>query len=137
MSLYVNGQADSAVMSKTGNIDSAVSTDVLIGANPSDYKPWDGMIDDVRVYRQALSASQVGDVMNDINPIAGASGSCYCGLPGDFNCDCNVDMLDFSYIAESWGYDTYPGLGDIFEDDVVDLVDLKEFLVYWLDIDVP
>ncbi len=137
MKIYVNAVADTAVINKTGNIDASPSTDVLIGANPSDYKPWDGVIDEVRVYSQALSGTQVADIMNDTNPLPGASGNCYCSIPADFNCDCNVDMADFYYIAYNWGFDTYPGLGDIVENNMVDLADLKEFLIYWLDFDTP
>ncbi|MCZ6788601.1 MAG: chitobiase/beta-hexosaminidase C-terminal domain-containing protein, partial [Chloroflexi bacterium] len=63
MTLYKDG-AVVGTMSKTGNLDvnSAVST--WIGGNPPDatVKPWDGVIDDARIYNRGLSATEVQEL---------------------------------------------------------------------------
>lgn len=135
MRLYKNAVADDAVMSKSGDIDNSTGIDVLIGSNANDYAEWDGLIDDVRIYNKALSVAEISDIMNDINPLPGTGGECWCDLASDFNCDCIVDLADFGYIASGWGLDTFPGLGDLVDDDVVDTADAAQFFLEWLDED--
>jgi hypothetical protein len=65
MRLYKNGVADSATISKSGNVDTNSSIPAYIGINYNDYSPWDGWIYDVRIYDRALSASELSDIINE------------------------------------------------------------------------
>lgn len=132
MKLYKNANLDIATISKSGNIDNGSNVDLLIGSNYSDYAEWDGLIDDVRVYNTALTQSEIQDIMNNINPLPGDSGECYRDLAADFNCDGTVDFADLDYIVHNWNQDAFPGLGDIIEDDTVNMKDISEFAAQWL-----
>ena len=58
--LYLNGQPVGSV-AKTGTLTGDPSVPVWVGGNPTDPagKPWDGRIDDVRIYDRALSATEI------------------------------------------------------------------------------
>jgi len=56
MRLYLNGELVGS-MAKTGSVDTSGVTDAFIG-NSSDFqRPWKGLIDDVRIYGEALPVS--------------------------------------------------------------------------------
>jgi hypothetical protein len=60
MKLYLDGVAVGS-MPKTGSIAQSAAVPVWIGGNPADptIRPWKGAIDDVRIYKRALSAGEV------------------------------------------------------------------------------
>jgi hypothetical protein len=60
MKLYLDGVLVGA-LSKAGSIATGGSVPVWIGGNPTDpfVRPWQGGIDDVRIYDRALSAAEV------------------------------------------------------------------------------
>ncbi len=60
MKLYLDG-ATVGIRSKAGSIATDGSVPVWIGGNPTDpsVRPWQGAIDDVRIYDRALSAAEV------------------------------------------------------------------------------
>ena len=60
MRLYVNG-GEVAAVAKSGAITQAPAVDVWIGSNPpsATSRPWDGLIDEVRVYERALSVADI------------------------------------------------------------------------------
>ena len=58
MILYQDG-VEVGRRAKTGALATSATTRAAIGRNPQPYAPFDGTIDDVRVYQRALSASDV------------------------------------------------------------------------------
>ena len=60
MRLYENGQLVGST-SKSGSISTNSSVPVWIGGNPdgATSMPWDGLIDEVRIYDQALTAAEI------------------------------------------------------------------------------
>ena len=95
-------------------VDSALMNDwvVEIGgamADPLQDAPFQGLVDDVRIYNYALSASQVVDRYNDF---AGPINTCAADYAShlDSNGDCKIDIVDFADFASSWLEDgCYPG----------------------------
>ena len=72
------------------------------------------------------------------------SGNVYLDFDGghrltdvDFNHDGSVNMVDYSFFAQTWllsaGQDGYLEVCDLVNDDVIDLNDLRIFLEFWLD----
>jgi hypothetical protein len=57
-------------------------------------------------------------------------------VDADFNDDGIVNLVDFSYMAQTWmlssGQDGYLEICDLVKDDVIDLKDLLIFFEYWL-----
>jgi hypothetical protein len=64
--------------------------------------------------------------------VAGAEANTPPPVPGDYNGDRVVDVLDLSMFASYWGQ-TDPGnaLTDMNQDGVVDIVDLSILASYW------
>jgi len=60
MELYQNGVLVGST-NKTGTISQS-DLDVLIGANPDNYSVWNGIIDELTIYEQALSATTIADL---------------------------------------------------------------------------
>jgi hypothetical protein len=60
MRLYLNG-VEVGAQSKSGSLSTNSGVPVWIGANPTNASqvPWDGQIDDVRIYDRALSPQEV------------------------------------------------------------------------------
>jgi len=58
MILYMNG-LEVGRLAKTGALATSATARAAIGRNPQPYEPFDGTIDDVRVYQRALAASDV------------------------------------------------------------------------------
>ncbi|MDQ8198908.1 carbohydrate binding domain-containing protein [Pelagicoccus enzymogenes] len=67
MRVYVNGQLD-GTLSHAGSIALDSSVPAVIGDQPQGGRSFDGRIDDLRIYRRALSASELQQAMN--GPIA-------------------------------------------------------------------
>ena len=68
MVLYKDG-VEVGRTGKSGTLDTNPATSVWIGDNPGpDRKPFDGAIDEVRIYNCTLSADEVVEVMNDTGP---------------------------------------------------------------------
>jgi hypothetical protein len=93
--LYVDGQLDaSAVTSVAVNS----TTDLVYIGSRSDNptgRAWDGLIDEVRIYRFALDAEMIQLLYEQ-------GRSCYRLDPYDFNDDCRIDVEDLDRLAENW-----------------------------------
>ncbi len=63
MRVYVNGQLD-GTLSRSGSIAQDGSVPAAIGDQPQGGRSFDGRIDDVRIYRRALSSSELLQAMN-------------------------------------------------------------------------
>jgi hypothetical protein len=71
--------------------------------------PTQGLVDDIRIYNYAVSATQVVDLYNEF---AGPINVCAAdyGSHLDSNGDCKIDIVDFADFASSWLEDgCYPG----------------------------
>ena len=66
MRLYLNGQEVGA-LAKTGTISTDNTVPVWIGANPliATSDPWDGQIDEVRIYARALAPLEISNLATD------------------------------------------------------------------------
>jgi len=84
MRIYKNA-IEIASRDKSGNINTNASVSAAIGNQPSSAgsKPFDGLIDDIRIYNRALSASEIQKLMN------GALHTIYIddSFVSDDNCD--------------------------------------------------
>jgi hypothetical protein len=71
MKLYLDGVLVGS-LNKTGAIAVSSSVPVWIGGNPTDptIRPWQGAIDDVRIYDRALSAAEVLALIGNAPPVA-------------------------------------------------------------------
>jgi hypothetical protein len=58
MILYQDG-VEVGRLAKTGGLATDASIPVAIGRNPQPYEPFDGIIDDVRIYQRALTATDI------------------------------------------------------------------------------
>jgi hypothetical protein len=60
MSLYLNGSLVGST-GKTGSLTPNSAVPVWIGGNPPDSaaRPWDGRLDEVRIYDRALSVAEI------------------------------------------------------------------------------
>ena len=67
MILYKDG-VEVGRLTKTGALATNATTPVAIGRNPQAYGPFDGTIDDVRVYQRALAPSDIGALVNGASP---------------------------------------------------------------------
>ena len=65
MRIYKNAM-EIASIDKSGNIDTNLSVSAAIGNQPSGAgsRPFDGLVDDFRIYNRALSASEIKNLMN-------------------------------------------------------------------------
>jgi phosphodiesterase/alkaline phosphatase D-like protein len=63
MTLYLNGQEVGST-AKSGELSTDANVGINIGRNPSGYGPWNGMIDDVRIYSRALTAQEIQDLFD-------------------------------------------------------------------------
>ncbi len=61
MRLYLDGLSV-ATAPKSGLISTAPTVGVAVGNQPDGVRPFDGQIDDVRLYRRALSAAEIGNL---------------------------------------------------------------------------
>ncbi|PIP73605.1 MAG: hypothetical protein COW88_01375, partial [Candidatus Lloydbacteria bacterium CG22_combo_CG10-13_8_21_14_all_47_15] len=61
MILYKNG-VEVGRTSKTGSVSTSGSVNVRIADNPSDDKPFDGKMDDLRIYNRGLSGGEIANL---------------------------------------------------------------------------
>ena len=56
-------------LAKTGTIATSASVEARIGANPRNTRYFDGLIDDVRMYGEALDSVTIQDIVQGNLPI--------------------------------------------------------------------
>lgn len=64
MKLYKDGE-EVASTSKTGRVAVNPEIPVWIGRNPDGKKPFNGIIDDVRIYKRALSTEEIDEIIEE------------------------------------------------------------------------
>jgi hypothetical protein len=96
---YVETGADTPVDSEAMN-DWAFEIGGALG-DPDQDAPYQGLLDDVRIYNYALSATQVVDRYNEF---AGPINVCAADYASHFdtNGDCKIDIVDFADFASNW-----------------------------------
>jgi len=113
--LYIDGQAVTTIedILPTGNMVSNTGTG-YIGTNPSSNRSWDGEIDEVYIYDNILSPSEILAL--------------YQGTPstaGDLNNDLIVDIFDLVIIGKNFGTTVGPNHNsDTNDDEECDIIDL-------------
>jgi hypothetical protein len=68
---------------------------------------FDGQIDEVRIYDDALTAAEIQVLYREFDDISDLCGSMGY-LPGDLNYDCRVDLKDMAILASEWLRCTQP-----------------------------
>ena len=116
--IYINGKDDNATDTGTiANIDAVNSGNLRIGTETDSGNPFDGKIDDIRIYNFALSESQaktlyaggstqvLGAISTDgTGPASNAASAAYCP-PGD-SASCNPPIGEWS-LNEKTGSTAY------------------------------
>ena len=74
MKLFQNG-IEIGSLTKTGAISTSSSIEAWIGANPSNNKFFDGLIDDVRLYGEALDGATIQDIIAGNLPLIDEGGN--------------------------------------------------------------
>ena len=81
MRLYLDGK-ESGSMSKTGDISANPAAAIRVGDNPkTSARNFDGVIDDVRIYNQALSAEEISDTTGGTTPVPQPQSELKCSTP--------------------------------------------------------
>ena len=98
--LYVDGVLETIDYTQARQINTASSTDVLIGAQmggnwnePYVYASFNGLMDEVRVYDSALTADGIWEL--------------YISRPTDFDLSGTVDIIDFGLFSLDWQKDNW------------------------------
>ena len=112
MKLYFDGVLQNTTTGNTTDIVSDISGGVFLGAHQNYNESFTGSFDDFRLYNYALDDTQVTQLY-----------AC-SSLAYDLDFSCNVDLTDFSKLAEEW--DGGAGGG-------YDLADLVGLCSEWLD----
>jgi hypothetical protein len=68
MKLFQNG-VQVGILAKTGAIATSASVETRIGANPGNTRYFDGLIDDVRIYGEALDFTTIQDIVQGNLPL--------------------------------------------------------------------
>jgi len=99
MRIYKNGNVVASI-AKGGMISTDSSVEVVIGNQPAGAgtKPWDGMIDDVRIYDNALSEAEIEWLMD----LGGPPIYVPLNSQADLYEDDKIDLKDFAILAENW-----------------------------------
>ncbi|MBN2511312.1 MAG: lamin tail domain-containing protein, partial [Sedimentisphaerales bacterium] len=96
---YVDGRREAIGSMADQNINTALSEDMRIGVYQVELRYFNGMIDDVQIYNQALANDEVNYLFR--------TGTAFRHNP-DFNADTRVDTADFSEFARGWGQQEPP-----------------------------
>jgi Concanavalin A-like lectin/glucanases superfamily/Family of unknown function (DUF6298) len=99
MRIYKNGNVVASV-AKGGTISTNDTVGVAIGNQPAGAGsyPWDGMIDDVRIYDNALSETEIEWLME----LGGPPIYVPLNSPADLYEDGKINLKDFAVLAENW-----------------------------------
>ncbi|MDD5011416.1 MAG: hypothetical protein PHQ00_04765, partial [Phycisphaerae bacterium] len=91
--LYSNGVLRGTANDNTGNIGQAEPLYIADGVFTN------GAIDDVRIYRYALTQEQITEIYNGAGVL-----SYYCTdqLASDFDENCQVDFYDYAILSDEW-----------------------------------
>ena len=124
---YINGvldtQSDWTTVPTTNTNDLFIGTDFY---NSTSRWAYIGMIDDVRIYAKALTASEIQSIMNPPSP-------------ADINGDGKANFIDFGYVSAQWRTDgSFDPSADIAPDGgdgEVNLADLIVLIEQWLRVD--
>ncbi|MDH3643251.1 MAG: LamG domain-containing protein, partial [Gammaproteobacteria bacterium] len=102
MKLYLDGaEVASAPHAVGGPVDAGPTVPVAIGANGTVERFFDGLLDDVRVYDRALSATEISDLF----AAASAGGSKLLFVVGNVSSPgMTSEELAHQTLIESWGY---------------------------------
>jgi hypothetical protein len=128
--LYKNGilEETSTIGFNMSNFTSTTPMRLATGWNEITSQPvtmYAGGLDDVRIYNKALTKKQI----NALYYGAGSPG-CTNSIKSDLDNDCQVDLLDFTRLANAWAGN--PPQVDLNGDEVLDFKDIAQFALDWL-----
>lgn len=109
--LYADGVLKGTATDSTGSISQTEPLYLADGVFTN------GAIDDVRIYRYALTQEQITEIYNG----AGLSDYfCINQITSDLDDNCQVDLFDYAILADEWA------IG------ILDLTDIADFVSEWL-----
>ena len=115
---YLNGEvAGSAAAESPGDIYDNWTNGALLGLNPDIARQFTGEMDEVYLFKRALSASEIATLAE------------FPGLAGDLNNDGYVNSGDLDLVRANWG--TTNAAGDANDDGVVNSGDLDVVRSNW------
>ena len=109
MRIYINGELSASNSVSYGSPNTGSS--LKIGAEPQYNGYFKGIIDEVRIYNQALSAQEILEHYQDSTPI-----------PGDLNNDGDVNFIDLIIVASNFG--STNTVADTDNNSIVDIFDV-------------
>jgi hypothetical protein len=117
--LYVDGQPETIAAIQPFPVNTAAADNATIGVYSAGLRYFQGLIDEVKIYRRPLSAANIQDFFREH------------ALVADMQPDGTVDFTDFTRLAELW-QNTDTCDGDLTCDCVVDFDDLMILVEEWL-----
>lgn len=99
IALYVDGRRENSSVVVDQQVKTALHEDMRIGVYHAELRYFNGMIDDVQIYNQALAQDEVARLY--------ATGTAFRHNP-DFNADTRVDTADFAEFSKAWGQQEPP-----------------------------
>lgn len=70
LKMYIDGVLQTDTLSISGSINTDNSDILRIGRNPNNTGPWDGLIDEVRIFNKALSAIEIKNLYEMGRPLS-------------------------------------------------------------------
>jgi hypothetical protein len=100
ITVYLNGVEDATIPTTYGLVSTAPQY-LYIGANTYFGRPWKGAVDEVAIWKGALTAGNIYYVyLNGVPYQTCQTNGVY--FPADINHDCYVDLADFARLAGDW-----------------------------------
>ena len=98
MKLYQDG-IEVGSLAKTGTIATSTSVEAWIGANPGNTRYFDGLIDDVRIYGEALDLATIQDIISGIFPLTSNNDDEAPTQPSNLTAQPTSTLLDLNWDA--------------------------------------
>jgi len=124
MRLYKNG-VEVGSLAKGGTLSTDATVNVSIGNQPAGTgdRPFDGLIDEVRIYSYALSEAQIKDLMKGLHPKA------WDPDPPDGAANVTSQLLQWTAGDYAAFHDIYVGTNPVLGPD--EFVKREQYTVYW------
>ncbi len=98
MKLYQDG-IEVGSLAKTGTIATSASVEAWIGANPGNIRNFDGLIDDVRIYGEALDVTTIQDIISGNFPLISNNDNEAPTSPGNLSGQPTSTLVDLTWDA--------------------------------------
>lgn len=104
--MYIDGLAGDVATITSGSLVK-IGNYTIGGSAYLNSRYFNGQIDEVRIYDNALAPAEVQVLFHEFDEINDSNLNCE-HLPGDLNFDCFIDLKDFAILANDWLKCTMP-----------------------------